>query len=220
MHLRFPLGLLLLAAMVKGQQAPPDPSLAPIEDVQGLPRVLLIGDSISMGYTLPVRAALKGKANVHRIPGNGGPTTNGTAHVEEWVGSGQWDVITFNFGLHDLKIMENGRHQVSLADYENNLTAIAQRLKRTGAKVLFITTTPVPEGQLNPVRHTGDVPLFNGVARKVMEAEGIPVVDLYSFALARLAEIQRPVNVHFTEAGSAVLAGEVAAAIGKALPAR
>ncbi len=41
------------------------------------PRVLLIGDSISMGYTLGVRARLAGKANVHRPPENCGDTARG-----------------------------------------------------------------------------------------------------------------------------------------------
>jgi acyl-CoA thioesterase-1 len=50
-----------------------------------LPRVLLIGDSISIGYTIPTRKLLKGKANVHRIPVNGGPTTRGLEQVENWV---------------------------------------------------------------------------------------------------------------------------------------
>jgi hypothetical protein len=44
--------------------------------------------------------------------------------------------------------------------------------------------------------------------------------DLYTFALSRIAEIQQPANVHFTQEGSAVLARHVAASIQAALPAR
>jgi len=46
----------------------PSPAFAKIEDEPGLPRVLIIGDSISIGYTLDVRALLKGKANVTASP--------------------------------------------------------------------------------------------------------------------------------------------------------
>lgn len=74
------LGLLLPFALCaqtptaeKGGEPKKDLSTAPITDTPGLPRVLLIGDSISMGYTLPVRDLLKGRANVHRIPENGTP---------------------------------------------------------------------------------------------------------------------------------------------------
>src|SRR5262245_39864055 len=90
----------------------PNPVLAPITDVPGLPRVLIIGDSISMGYTTPVRKLLEGKANVHRIPANGGPTKNGIANITKWLGDGKWDVIHFNWGIHDLKIMPDGKRQV------------------------------------------------------------------------------------------------------------
>src|SRR6187399_773924 len=99
----------------------PNPILAPIQDVPGLPRVLLIGDSISMGYTLPVRQLLARKANVHRIPVNAAATVDALAHFDEWVGTEKWDVIHFNWGLHDLKRMPDGKPQVSLADYERNL---------------------------------------------------------------------------------------------------
>jgi acyl-CoA thioesterase-1 len=61
------------------------------------------------------------------------------------------------------------------------------------------------------------VTLYNAAARRVMEAEGIAVDDLYAFALPRLSAIQRPANVHYTDEGSRVLAGEVARVIGETL---
>src|SRR5262245_55211566 len=64
-------------------------AFASVDDVARLPRVLLIGDSISIGYTPAVREMLRGVANVHRIPDNGGPTTRGLAMLEEWLGSGR-----------------------------------------------------------------------------------------------------------------------------------
>ena len=99
----------------------PNPALAPIVDVPGLPRVLLIGDSISIGYTLPVRAALKGKANVHRPPGNCSSTGYSLTKIDEWLGTGKWDVIHFNFGLHDAKLPPEGVRHAAPADYEKNL---------------------------------------------------------------------------------------------------
>ena len=47
---------------------PVNPALVDVQDVPGQPRVLLIGDSISMGYTLLVRDKLKNRANVHFTP--------------------------------------------------------------------------------------------------------------------------------------------------------
>src|SRR4051794_19609114 len=74
-----------------------------------LPRVLIIGDSISIGYTGPTQKLLAGKANVQRIPENGGPTSNGVAKIKQWLGEEKWDVIHFNWGLHDLKL-GTGKH--------------------------------------------------------------------------------------------------------------
>jgi acyl-CoA thioesterase-1 len=199
----------------------PNPALAPIEDVAGLPRVLLIGDSISIGYTLPVREALQGKANVHRIPTNGGPTSNGVANLDKWLGDKKWDVIHFNWGLHDLKFVDEkdptGKHQIPLDQYEQNLRQLTQRLQKTGAKLVWCNTTPVPEGAAG--RKPGDEVRYNEVAAKVMKELGVSTDDLYTFANARLKEIQLPANVHFTPAGSKVLAEQVSkeilAALGK-----
>jgi len=191
--------------------------LAPIEDAPGLPRVLLIGDSISIGYTLPVRERLKGRANVHRIPANGGPTIRGLVQIDSSLGDGKWDVIHFNWGLHDLKFMPHSKRQVTLAAYEKNLDSLARRLKKTGAKLIWRNTTPVPKGEVRPRRIPADVERYNAAAKRVMEKYGVPIHDLYSFALARLGKIQRPVNVHFTPEGSAALAGEVARVILDAL---
>lgn len=203
----------------KKPEPKPDPSLARVEDVAGLPRVLIIGDSISMGYTLPVRKLLKDKANVHRISENGGPTTNGIAKFEKWLtvnGSRQWDVIHFNWGLHDLKVTSNG-HQVSPEDYEKNLRQLVKQLKATGARLICATTTPVPEGKLSPLRKSEDVQKYNVIAQKIMTEEGVVINDLYTACLPELKNWQRPVNVHFTDNGSQALAEIVAGKIANEL---
>lgn len=194
-----------------------DPALAPIKDDPALPRVMLIGDSISIGYTLPVRAALAGKANVHRPNTNGGPTTTGIAGLDKWLGDGKWDAIHFNWGLHDLKQMDGGKRQVPIDEYEKNLRTLVARLKKTGAKLVWCSTTPVPAGKTQPPRSNDDVIAYNAVAKKIMDENQIAIDDLYAFALPRLKEIQQPVNVHFTPAGSKLLAGQVAESILKAL---
>jgi len=198
-----------------------------IEDVAGLPRVLLIGDSISIGYTLPTRALMKGKANVHRPSANCGPTISGLKSLDKWLGDKKWDVIHFNWGLHDLKYMgpkggnladpkaSDSQQQVPPAEYEKNLRTLVERLKKTGAKLIWCSTTPVPEGAGGRV--VGDSAKYNAIAAKVMADNKIPTDDLYAFCKPRLKEIQKPANVHFSTEGSAALAKEVAASISKAL---
>jgi len=207
------------------KRRPVNPAMARITDDPKLPRVLLIGDSISIGYTVPVRELLKGKANVHRPLTNCGPTTKGVAEIDKWIGKGKWDVIHFNFGLHDLKYMgpngenladpKTGHQQVPPAEYEKNLDTIAARLKKTGAKLIWRNTTPVPKGAKGRV--VGHSKQYNQIAAKVMKKHDIPVHDMYAFVVPKQNEIMRKANVHFTPAGSKALAKTVAKQIEKAL---
>lgn len=199
----------------KKKKRRPNPAFAAIKEDASLPRVLLIGDSISIGYTAATRAQLKDKANLLRIPTNGGPTTRGVQQIDKWLGKGKWDVIHFNWGLHDLKYIGDKR-QVSPEDYAKNLNKLVARLKKTKATLIWCNTTPVPAG-VKPQRSDEDVQRYNKIAAEIMEKNGIATDDLYTFANARLAKIQRPKNVHFSPAGSKLLAGQVAQTILKAL---
>lgn len=192
-----------------------------------LPNVLLLGDSISIGYMLDVRKQLEGEANVFRPATNCGPSTNGVKSIESWLGDRKWTVIHWNHGLHDLKYMgpndQNladpkapGSHQqVPIEAYKANLKLIAERLKKTGAKVIWCETTPVPEGAAGRV--VGDSKRYNEAAAEVMrEVGGIETDPLYEFAIKH-ADTQRPANVHYTAEGSAKLAEQVAGVVRKSL---
>ncbi len=201
-----------------GILSPKDPQAHPklyvVPEDPLLPRALLIGDSISMDYTEPTRELLSGKVNVQRIPWNGGDTNLALQRVDEAIGGARWNVIHFNFGLHDLKFV-NGQYQVPIEQYEKNLLELVKRLKATGAKLIWATTTPVPEGAEN--RIAGDELKCNAVAKKVMEENGIPINDLHAFVSPRLKELQKPNDVHFKDEGSRALARRVAASILTAL---
>jgi acyl-CoA thioesterase-1 len=205
---------------------PADPALAEVADVPGLPRVLLIGDSISIGYTRPVRALLQGRANVHRPPENCGDTARGLRRLAAWIGTNKWDVIHFNFGLHDLKYLdsqgkyvppEQGKQVAPPPQYEENLRQLVARLKQTGARLIFATTTPVPAGTLGRVEH--DEIRYNEVAVRVMKETGVAIDDLHAFVAPQQAKVQLPKNVHFTPAGYEGLAATVVASVTPALPA-
>jgi lysophospholipase L1-like esterase len=199
------------------------PSLRPITDVPGLPRVLIIGDSVSIGYTLPTRDNLKGKANVHRPHTNCGSTAEGEKSLEAWLEDGHWDVIHFNWGLHDLKYLKADAktQNVPPDQYERNLTDLVAKLKKTGATLIFATTTPIPVHQNGQFPRTqSDVPKYNDIARKIMEDNGVAIDDLYNAVLPKQAQLQLPENVHFSRAGYDVLATSVTQSIEKALDSR
>jgi acyl-CoA thioesterase-1 len=186
----------------------------------------LIGDSISIGYMQATRKQLAGEANVWRPPTNCGPSTRGLESLDDWLGDRKWDVIHFNFGLHDLKYMgpnnenladpkgETSHQQVPIDQYVANLKKIAERLKKTGATVIWCETTPVPEGAAGRV--VGDSKRYNKAAAKAMaEVGGIEIDRLYDHALNH-AE-QKKANVHYSQAGSEKLAEQVAASVRAAL---
>lgn len=201
------------------------PALLPVADVAGLPRILIIGDSISIGYTREVRQLFAGRANVHRPPDNCGPTVFGLEQLDGWLGAGKWDVIYFNFGLHDLKFLDakgtyivpgpSDRPLASTEEYAANLRQIVARLKQTGARLVFATTTPVPGGTVGRVESSELA--YNAAATAVMRETGVQVDDLHAFAVAH-PQLMRPKNVHFTPEGCAALGEHVAATIAPLLP--
>jgi lysophospholipase L1-like esterase len=180
-----------------------------VQDDPKLPRVLLIGDSISRGYTLATRAALAGVANVHRAPENCGPTANGLKKLAVWLGAGRWDIIHFNFGIHDRK--------TPLADYEQRLAEIVTKLKTTGARLIWASTTPVAEGGMKDATEA-DLVVRNAAAAAVMAKHGVAINDLHAAMLPHLVQFQNPKDVHFGEPGYRFLGDRVAAAILQAVP--
>ena len=174
--------------------------------------VLIIGDSISIGYTPFIKTALSPNIEVAHNPGNGGSTLRGMESMDKWLDNRDWDVIVFNFGLHDMVHKDssgkydvvNGTIAVPLKEYRKNLEAIADKLNETTAKVIFVTTTMVPEGANG--RKTTSVPAYNEVALKVMKKKNIPVVDLYQPSLEIHPNNSKPKDVHYTPKGYELLA--------------
>lgn len=178
-----------------------------------LPNVLIIGDSISIGYTPYVQTSLAGKFNVYRIPENGGDTGRGLQKLDYWLNSMSWDVIHFNFGLHDLKrltknTLDIGGEIVNAPEiYAENLRGIVKKLRGlTGARLIWASTTAVPDGAVG--RMSGDEILYNKVAAEIMKENNIVINDLYKLS-ATYPEGQLPADVHFSEIGKKQQANQV-----------
>jgi len=191
-----------------------------------LPQVLILGDSISMGYTPFVVEQMKEEAEVSRPKENCAGTLKGVERIDAWLGDTDWDVIHFNWGLHDLKrVKEDGQNSDNPDDprqsepgaYQEQLLYLVERMKETGATLVFATTTDFPDLPDGPVRHAADAVKYNAIALGIMNEHGVAINDLYGFTKPRLADLQKPNNVHFTETGSQALAEQVADAIRGAL---
>ncbi len=209
------------------------PSLMLADTKGALPNVLIIGDSISIGYTNYVKGMLDGKVNVQRPLNAGGGylncegTTKGIKLIDEWLGDTKWDVIHFNFGLHDIKHVDpvTGKNsnkqenpqQADLKAYKKNLTGIVKKLVATKAVLIFATTTSYPDKPGGPLRRADQPEKYNKVALKIMKKYHVKIDDLNALTLSRLSELQQPNNVHFKEAGSEFLAKEVVKSIEEAI---
>ena len=198
-----------------------------------LPRVLVIGDSISMNYHDAAKEALAGVANYHRIEGNAFSSAHGVANAELWLGNHHeegfgWDVIQFNHGLHDLKQAYDketdafGEYAMPIPEYQANLEKLIAKLRGTGAKLVWCSTTPVPNHNKGTyARRKGAAKEFNEAALEVIKRHPeVIVTDLYGvIAKSPVFDAWRRQNdVHFYKAEEREVLGEaVAAGIRKAL---
>lgn len=196
----------------------PDQSL---KDDPELPRYLFIGDSISGNYDSSIREAVAGKLNIHHPPTNCGNSGKGRERVNIWLGDyktkgKQWDIISFNFGHWD-----SGNTK---EEYQQNLEAVVQQLKKTGAKLIWVTTCPVPNGfdpagDLNggkaPGRTAGVMKKYLNpwAAEVISKHPEITVVDQWQLVKDHEKDIYKDwwntKDVHFK--------GDPAAALGKLL---
>ena len=191
----------------------------PVDD-RSLPRVLLIGDSISIGYTPRVRKLLDGKANVHRPETNCRWSAFGNENVLQWIGDENWDLIHFNFGLWDWYGWKQ-ENKATPESYAKNLEGIVRKLRSSGAKLVFAVTTPPcigPEKKVKFMMTEERAEEFNRAALSVMKKHGVAINDLYSAIGKDRAKYQLGENdVHYNDAGRDLLAAQISKVITKEL---
>lgn len=177
------------------------------------PRVLIIGDSISIGYTPFVKKYFSNKAIVFHNEGNAQHTGIGLKNIEKWLSDEHWDIIQFNWGIWDLCYRHpdskeyghrdkiNGKPEFTIEEYATNLDSLVSIIKKkSNAKLIFVTTTYVPEDE--PGRHTSDVKKYNDAAKVVMKKHGILVNDIYGQSINIHKEYgEGSNNVHYTRQG-------------------
>lgn len=192
------------------------------------PRVLIIGDSISLGYTPHVVQLMQGEADVRHNKGNAQHSGTGVQKIDAWLGDTKWDVIHFNWGLWDLcyrnpksktqgrRDKVNGTLTLTVDAYEKNLDQLVTRMARTGAKLIWASTTVVPDGEAG--RKVDDDLKYNAAAARVMQKHGVRINDLNRLSRTFPPELfTAPGNVHFKSEGSLKLAEQVADSIRVAL---
>lgn len=184
-----------------------------------MPKVLLLGDSISEGYRGYVSEHYSGVVDVMWQSENVRFTTYFLRNIDEWaqklkVGTNV-DVVIFNVGLWDLAYVGEDEPLVSVEEYQKNLQRICYKLKQhfCNAGIVFATTTPVLENGLYSFhRKNQDIIRYNEAAVKVASEQRIEVLDLYKEA-TELTECDYADWTHFNEQGYRYLAQKVIAEI-------
>ncbi len=173
-----------------------------------LPRVLLIGDSITRGYGKEVERQLDGRAYVGRLATS--KSLGDGALLEEIalvLRQCKFDVIHFNNGMHgwDYTEEEYGRAFPQLL-------ALFKRLQPQ-ARLIWATTTPVREGkELKLAPRTERVKARNKLAQECVAKAGIPVDDLFALCVEH-PEFSSHDGVHASPKGIAAQATQVATSI-------
>lgn len=188
------------------------------------PRILLLGDSICMGYSNGpgyggfVRDALAPlgiKVTLQACAGSAALL----ASLPDLLGEAPWDVVHFNCGLHDLKRdRATGVVHGPVDAYARNLDAIVTRLAATRARLVWATITPVHDAwhqTYKPFdRREEDVIAYNEAALRCTSRADIAVNDLHDLIVRHGQErTQFSDGVHFTEPGSRAMASAVVAAV-------
>jgi amidase len=174
-----------------------------------LPRVMLIGDSITRGYYTGVEEKLKGKAYVARFTTSkaiGDPAL--LAEIGTFLSQQQFAAVHFNIGMHGWAYTE--------AEYKRHFPALIEAIRKAApsAKLIWASTTPVRkdrEGGFSNAR----ILARNRIAKEIAGAAGISLNDLHA-AMSGTSLLFSD-DVHFTKDGSAILAAQVAAELEKVL---
>lgn len=205
--------------------------------------VLVLGDSISMavpytpgGYGVNLIELLtphnvftqhaggwfSGAQCSNTVKGLECTNTSFYSNYLNFTGGKQFDVITFNYGLHDLvNCTDNPEcsEHVDIDVYGQNILTIYNRLAQFARNVIWVSTTPVPNVTTSLGRSYELSVLYNAEALSVLKNTKAYVCDLwtgvikYCGAYYTSCDLQIPQNVHFLPKGQAFLGNLVANSI-------
>ncbi len=190
------------------------PSFRYTPPTPGLPRVLVLGDSISRGIWTETQNIINSSGL--RLSVQGAPTNCGGfplygERLSRWLGDCQWDLVQFNVGMH--------YHSSSLAEYSNELSMVVESIREhsPAAQIVFALTTPSPFDSNTTwptsscknyglFHKSGFVPKLNEEAVSSLSKINVTINDRYSVIHRELEKYQFPCDVHFTELGYALMA--------------
>ena len=184
-------------------------------------KIILLGDSIRMGYDKYVKEALSGVAEVLYPLENCKYAENVLRFAHEWSKNGEWgedvDLVHWNAGLWDVLELFGDEPLTTREYYANVIPRIDKRLRMLfpRAKIVFATSTPVIEWKCAPHfrRHNATIEEYNAIAISALSNTDTRINDLYSL-MAKAPDSYHSDSVHFyTDDGTALIGGRVLSVI-------
>lgn len=199
-----------------------------IEDPR-LPRILIIGDSISGHYINPVREGMRVRANVI---GESSMRTNGWASMQpdfyrsDWASRGDnlkkflkargpFQIVHFNNGIHNFFSAKPGDE----VPYAEQLRKVVATIREAGALPIFANSTgTIGDNALaKSPNYLTNCKAFNAAAEKVMAELNVPVTDIFGATQPRIKELISQDLIHLNAAADPIMAGAIIARLNEAL---
>lgn len=184
-------------------------------------KILLLGDSIRMGYDKYIKEALSGVAEVYYPDENCKYAENLLRFAHEWKKKCDWsddiDLVHWNAGLWDVLELFDDEPLSTKDYYANVIPRIDKRLRLIfpRAKIVFATSTPVIEERCAPHfrRHNATIEEYNEIARRALSDTDTRINDLYGL-MRSAPETYHSDAVHFyTDEGTELIGGRVLSVI-------
>ena len=183
---------------------PPNPN-------PSLPNVLLLGDSISRSYFPQVTKDLVGIANVYLMASS---TAVGDPRLPHQIAefarlqNVPFALIHFNNGMHGWKYTEP-QYKAALPDLLTAVQALPGH-----ARLIWANTTPV-KSDTSDAATNARVDARNAAATAVFTTDHLPTDDLHTL-MSRHRDLYQD-NVHFNDAGAALMGDQAATLIKQTL---
>lgn len=166
-----------------------------------LPRILLVGDSITCGYQEKVRELLKGVCYVDYIATSYAIDSKiYNVLLENFIKDSNYDLIHFNHGLHGVHMTKR--------TYKSRMLKLLKKIK---TDVVIATSTVVYQAGNKKLDTKWKHRLAerNSVVNELAEELGFKIDDLYSVSLSIPKEFRADDGTHYKSEGYSVLAESV-----------
>jgi len=197
-----------------------------------LPRILIIGDSISAHYLPGVRERMRGKANVigESSMNKGTWASMGPNFYRSDMASkgdglknflaerGPFDIVHFNNGIHNFAGAKPGDEK----PYAEQLRQVVAIIRASGAICLFANSTGTLGDNVIPrsPRYLSNCLAFNAAAEAVMRELKVPVTDIHGLIQPRIKELISSDLIHTNKEADEMIADLIAKRLTETLAAR